>query len=54
MELLAASLVINVVCIVACHRIARRRGASPLFWAVMGAVFGPFAIPFVLMAKPDK
>ena len=54
MELLAASLAINVICIGACHQIAKRRGASPLFWGIMGALFGPFAIPFALMARPRK
>ena len=54
MELLAVSLAINVLCIGACHQIAKRRGASPLFWAIMGALFGPFAIPFAFMAGPKK
>ena len=52
MEFLIASIVINIVCIVLCHKIAMRRGARPVFWGVMGALFGPFAIPFALMAKP--
>ena len=47
-----ASIAINIVCIVLCHKIAKRRGAWPAFWAAMGALFGPFAIPFALMAKP--
>lgn len=33
--------------------IAEKRGAKVLFWAVMGAVFGPLAIPFVFFAKTD-
>lgn len=37
--------------IVACHFIARRRGANPAFWAAMAALFGPLAIPFALMAR---
>ena len=53
MEFLIASLALNIVCIVLCHRIAKRRGARPVFWGVMGALFGPFAIPFALMAKPE-
>ena len=36
---------------VICHMIAKNRGAKPVFWGVMGAVFGPLAIPFVLMIK---
>ena len=53
MEFLIASLALNIVCIVLCHRIAKRRGARPVFWGVMGALFGPFAIPFALMEKPE-
>ena len=31
-------------------RMAGKRGLKKGFWAVMGFVFGPFAIPFVLIA----
>lgn len=31
--------------------IAEKRGANVVFWAVMGAVFGPFAIPFIVLKK---
>ena len=51
MELLLASAAINIACIFLCHEIAKRRGASPVFWGVMGALFGPFAVPFVLLSK---
>ena len=34
-----------------CHFIAKTRGANPVFWGVMGIVFGPLAIPFVFMSK---
>lgn len=37
--------------IIFCHAIAKRRGANPVFWGVMGAIFGPLAIPFVFMSK---
>ncbi len=40
--------------ILACHAIAQRRGRNPVFWGVMGAVFGPLAIPFALMSKPKR
>jgi len=33
--------------------IADKRGAKVMFWAIMGAVFGPLAIPFVFFAKQD-
>lgn len=52
MGLLIASVAINIICIVWCHQIAKRRGAKPVFWGLMGGLFGPFAIPFAFMAKP--
>lgn len=45
--------IINLLSVVVCHIIARRRGSRPGFWAVMGALFGPFAILFALRSKPD-
>jgi len=42
----------NIVSIVVCHYIAKSRGAKPVFWGIMGAIFGPLAIPFALFAKP--
>ncbi|MFT5675506.1 MAG: hypothetical protein ACI808_001437 [Paraglaciecola sp.] len=52
MELLIASAAINIICVILCHLIAKRRGAKPVFWGLMGGLFGPFAIPFVLFSKP--
>lgn len=46
-------IVINVLCIFACHMIARTRGAKPVFWGLMGALFGPLAIPFAYRSKPQ-
>ena len=43
---------IFIISAVICHRIARHRGANAVFWGVMGAVFGPLAIPFVFLARP--
>jgi hypothetical protein len=40
--------------IVACHLLARRRGANPVYWGVMGLLFGPLAIPFAMFAKPER
>jgi len=34
-----------------CHFLAKSRGANPVFWGVMGVLFGPLAIPFVFLAK---
>jgi hypothetical protein len=33
------------------YLIAEKRGADKVFWAIMGFLFGPFAIPFVFFAK---
>ena len=40
--------------VVACHSIAKRRGGNPLFWGLMGLLFGPLAIPFALLARPRR
>lgn len=37
-----------------CHYIAKSRGVNPVFWGVMGVMFGPVAIPFAWMSKPAK
>jgi len=37
-----------------CHYVAKKRNANARFWCVMGAIFGPLAIPFVFMSKPLK
>ena len=34
--------------------IADKRGVKVMFWAIMGAVFGPLAIPFLFFTKPDR
>lgn len=53
---------IFIACAILLWNIADKRGANTLFWAVMGGVFGPLAIPFVFLTKnnhseanqPDK
>ncbi len=51
-------LVVTLVSVAICVVVARRRGASPVFWGVMAALFGPFAVPFVFFARrrrgPDR
>lgn len=51
-RMLYTLIAINIYSIFLCHIIANNRGASPVFWGVMGAIFGPLAIPFSLFAKP--
>ncbi len=37
--------------IITCHTLAKRRGRDPVFWGLMGALFGPLAIPFIYFRK---
>jgi hypothetical protein len=41
-----------VISAVACHFMAKKRDGSPVFWGVMGLMFGPFAI--MLLAYLSK
>ncbi|NKB75767.1 MAG: hypothetical protein GKR96_01680 [Gammaproteobacteria bacterium] len=47
-------LVVTVISAVACHKIADRKGLSPVFWGVMGILFGPFAVLVVLAIRSKK
>lgn len=40
-----------IACAILLWSIADKRGKNKLFWATMGALFGPFAIPFVFITK---
>jgi ABC-type dipeptide/oligopeptide/nickel transport system permease component len=51
-SVLVISLLISLACAVLCGFIAARRQARWVYWSVMGFAFGPFALPFVFMAKP--
>ena len=31
--------------------LAKKKGLDPVFWAVMGGLVGPLAIPFILLAE---
>jgi len=43
-----------IISAVICHFVAKGKGKGPVFWGVMGAVFGPLAIPFVLLSKNNN
>jgi len=45
-------LILNILSIFVCFFIAKKRSAKASFWGLMGALFGPLAIPFVFLAKP--
>jgi hypothetical protein len=48
---IAVYISIFIISAVICHFVAKHRGSRAVFWGVMGAVFGPLAIPFVFFAK---
>ena len=48
---IAIFVLVFVISAVVCHLIAKNKGISPVFWGVMGGVFGPLAIPFVILSK---
>lgn len=43
-----------VISAVICHFVAKTKGKNPVFWGVIGGVFGPLAIPFVLLLKSES
>lgn len=51
-DMLVISLILSVGFAVICGYVASRRKLRVPFWAVMGFAFGPFALPFVFMARP--
>jgi hypothetical protein len=51
--ILFALIALNVLSVFVCHFIARQRGAKAVFWGLMGALFGPLAIPFVFLSRPS-
>lgn len=48
---IAIGIGVAIICGTICHFMAKSRGANPVFWGVMGILFGPLAIPFVFFAK---
>jgi len=48
---IAALFLITLASAITCHLLAKKRGRRPVFWGVMGVVFGPFAIPVVFLLK---
>ena len=50
---IAILIIVVIASAVSCHRIAKNRHGNAVFWGVMGALFGPFAIPFAFLSKPD-
>jgi len=48
---LAVAIVISAFFGVLLYYLADRRGYNKQFWLVMGILFGPFPIPFILLGK---
>ncbi|MES9994371.1 MAG: hypothetical protein ABW098_20670 [Candidatus Thiodiazotropha sp.] len=44
-------LAMNIASIFICYHIAKSRGLNPVLWGLLGALFGPLAIPFALLAR---
>ncbi|MBL7003144.1 MAG: hypothetical protein ISR69_03860 [Gammaproteobacteria bacterium] len=43
-----------VISLWVCRTQAKKKGLSTQYWVTMAVIFGPFAIPFVLLAKSKK
>ncbi len=46
-----AILLVIIMSVVICHYIAKLKGKNPVFWGLMGGIFGPLAIPFVFLPR---
>ena len=51
MTLMILVVIATVISVVLCHLIAKQKGLSPGFWAIMAVIFGPLAIPVLLLIK---
>ena len=49
-----ALVAIVALCTWICYAIARKRKANVRYWVIMGALAGPFAIPFVFFSRPYR
>jgi len=52
MAVILALVAIVIVSAAICHWVAKRKNLNTQRWIVAGALFGPFATPFVLLVKP--
>lgn len=43
---------INLISVLICYFIAKRRKAKVVFWVLVSLILGPLAVPFVFLAKP--
>lgn len=43
-----------ILCMLACHIIAKKKGLQPVAWGVSGAVLGPIALIVILLVPSKK
>jgi hypothetical protein len=46
-------LAITVISAAICYFAAKQRGLNKPYWVFMGVLFGPLAVPFVFLVKPN-
>jgi predicted permease len=47
-------IIVSLLSMLVCYLIARSRLANRPYWAVMGLLLGPLAIPFAFFAKSKR
>jgi hypothetical protein len=45
---------ITVISVGICYYAAKQRGLNKPYWILMGALFGPLAVPFVFLSKSKR
>jgi hypothetical protein len=48
---LTAVILISLLFGVLCYYLAGRKGYNKQFWLIMGILFGPFALPFIILGS---
>lgn len=43
--------IIGTLCSVTCYMIAEKKNCNPMYWALLGLVFGPLALPAAACLK---
>ncbi|MEZ8826969.1 hypothetical protein AB6E04_21675 [Vibrio amylolyticus] len=49
---MAVLILINLISVVICFLVSKRRKANTIFWSLTAVLVGPLAIPFVVFSKP--
>jgi len=50
--MIAVLVIVSLLSMLVCYLISGSRSANRPYWAVMGLLLGPLAIPFAFFAKP--